>query len=77
MRAAFSRSPLGNDRLRAKQPANVLLIDNKIESAKKLLASGMPPKEVAKNLGVSIPTPCQPQHTLSVLCDPFFETTPS
>ncbi|WP_394348717.1 helix-turn-helix domain-containing protein [Klebsiella quasipneumoniae] len=27
-----------------------------IESAKKLLASGVPPKDVAKNLGVSIPT---------------------
>jgi len=30
--------------------------DSKIESAKKLLASGVPPKDVAKNLGVSIPT---------------------
>ncbi|CAG9175484.1 DNA-invertase hin [Cupriavidus laharis] len=30
--------------------------DSKIESAKKLLASGIPPKDVAKNLGVSIPT---------------------
>ena len=29
---------------------------SKIESAKKLLASGMPPKDVARNLGVSIPT---------------------
>lgn len=29
---------------------------SKIESAKKLLASGIPPKDVAKNLGVSIPT---------------------
>lgn len=29
---------------------------SKIESAKKLLASGIPPKEVAKNLSVSIPT---------------------
>lgn len=28
----------------------------KIESARKLLASGMPPGEVAKNLGVSVPT---------------------
>ena len=27
-----------------------------MESAKKLLASGVPPKDVAKNLGVSIPT---------------------
>jgi DNA invertase Pin-like site-specific DNA recombinase len=30
--------------------------DSKIESAKKLLASGIPPRDVAKNLGVSIPT---------------------
>ena len=29
---------------------------SKIESAKKLLASGVPPKDVAKNLGVSVPT---------------------
>lgn len=31
-------------------------LGRKIESAKKLLASGVPPKDVAKNLGVSIPT---------------------
>ncbi len=29
---------------------------SKIESAKKLLAGGIPPKDMAKNLGVSIPT---------------------
>ncbi len=29
---------------------------SKIESAQKLLESGIPPKEVAQNLGVSIPT---------------------
>ncbi len=29
---------------------------SKIESAKRLWASGTPPKDVAKNLGVSIPT---------------------
>ena len=29
------------------------MTDSKIESAKKLLSSGVPPKEVAKNLGVS------------------------
>ncbi len=29
---------------------------SKIESAKKLLDSGVPPKDVAKNLGVSVPT---------------------
>ena len=32
------------------------MTDSKIASAKKLLASGIPPKDVAKNLGVSIPT---------------------
>jgi DNA invertase Pin-like site-specific DNA recombinase len=32
------------------------MTDSKIESAKKLLASGAPPKDVAKNLGVSVPT---------------------
>lgn len=30
--------------------------ESKLESAKKLLASGIPPKDVAKNLGVSVPT---------------------
>lgn len=29
---------------------------SKIESAKKLLANGVPPRDVAKNLGVSVPT---------------------
>ena len=32
------------------------MTDSKIESAKKLLASGTPPRDVAKNLGVSVPT---------------------
>src|SRR5271157_3026152 len=32
------------------------MTDNKIDSAKKLLASGVPPRDVAKNLGVSVPT---------------------
>lgn len=32
------------------------MTDSKIESAKKLLASGMPPRDVANNLGVSVPT---------------------
>jgi DNA invertase Pin-like site-specific DNA recombinase len=32
------------------------MTDSKIESARKLLASGVPPKDVARNLGVSIPT---------------------
>lgn len=33
-----------------------LMTDSKIESARKLLASGVSPKEVARNLGVSVPT---------------------
>jgi DNA invertase Pin-like site-specific DNA recombinase len=32
------------------------MTDSKIESAKKLLSNGVPPKDVAKNLGVSVPT---------------------
>jgi DNA invertase Pin-like site-specific DNA recombinase len=32
------------------------MTQSKIESAKKLLASGTLPKDVARNLGVSIPT---------------------
>ena len=32
------------------------MTDSRIESAKKLLASGVPPKDVARNLGVSVPT---------------------
>ena len=32
------------------------MTNSKIESARKLLASGMPPRDVAKNLGVSVPT---------------------
>ncbi len=32
------------------------MTDSKIESAKQLLASGVPPKDVAHNLGVSVPT---------------------
>lgn len=33
-----------------------LMTDSKIEAAKKLLTDGVPPKEVAQNLGVSVPT---------------------
>jgi DNA invertase Pin-like site-specific DNA recombinase len=33
-----------------------LMTDSKIESAKRLLASGVPPRDVAGNLGVSVPT---------------------
>ena len=32
------------------------MTESKVQSAKKLLASGIPPREVAKNLGVSVPT---------------------
>ncbi|MDX2243072.1 MAG: recombinase family protein [Leptolyngbyaceae cyanobacterium bins.302] len=32
------------------------MTDSKIESARSLLASGVPPSDVAKNLGVSVPT---------------------
>jgi len=32
------------------------MTDSKIESAKKLLASNMAPRDVAENLGVSVPT---------------------
>ena len=32
------------------------MTDSKVESAKKQLASGVPPKDVAKSLGVSVPT---------------------
>ena len=33
-----------------------LMTDSKMESAKKMLATGVPPRDVAKNLGVSVPT---------------------
>lgn len=32
------------------------MTESKVESAKKLLLNGVPPKDVAKNLGVSVPT---------------------
>ena len=32
------------------------MTDSKIESAKKLLANGIPPRDVAANLGISVPT---------------------
>jgi len=32
------------------------MTDSKVASAKKLLANGVPPKDVAKNLGGSVPT---------------------
>lgn len=33
-----------------------LMTEGKVESARQLLGSGMPPKEVARNLGISVPT---------------------
>ena len=33
-----------------------LMTESKVESARQLLAGGLPPGEVAKNLGVSVPT---------------------
>jgi DNA invertase Pin-like site-specific DNA recombinase len=33
-----------------------LMTESKIKSAKKLLSSGVPPRDVAANLGVSVPT---------------------
>jgi Site-specific recombinases, DNA invertase Pin homologs len=35
------------------------MTSSKIESAKKLLASGIPPRDVAKDLGISVPTLCR------------------
>jgi DNA invertase Pin-like site-specific DNA recombinase len=32
------------------------MTESKVESARQLIASGMPPREVAQNLGVSVPT---------------------
>ena len=32
------------------------MTDSKIESAKKLLSNGVPPRDVAHSLGVSVPT---------------------
>jgi DNA invertase Pin-like site-specific DNA recombinase len=32
------------------------MTDSKIESANKLLANGVPPRDIAKNLGISVPT---------------------
>ena len=55
------------------------MTDSNIESAKKLLASGVPPKDVARTLACRFrrsTTGCQPPRTLSVLYFPFSETTP-
>lgn len=32
------------------------MTESKVEAARQLLANGTPPKDVAKNLGVSVPT---------------------
>lgn len=54
--AAVTRlSPLARQ-LGRKGGRKLKMTPSKIESAKKLRASGVPPKEVAKNLGVSVPT---------------------
>ena len=33
-----------------------LMTDSKVDAAKTLLASGVPPRDIAKNLGISVPT---------------------
>ena len=43
-------------RLGRKGGRKLKMTESKIESANKLLDSGIPPKDVAKNLGVSVPT---------------------
>src|SRR6218665_675282 len=53
--------------------------NSKIESPKKLQVSGVPPKDVAKNLGMSIPTlyrwvPTSPHHSCTLF--PFFFLPP-
>jgi len=48
LKAARQRGRIGGRKRR--------MTDSKIESAKQLLKNGMPPKDVAENLGVSIPT---------------------
>jgi DNA invertase Pin-like site-specific DNA recombinase len=56
------------------------MTDSKIKSAKKLLSSGMPPRDVASTLGVSVPTlyrwipASTAQH--NVRYRPFSEGTP-
>jgi DNA invertase Pin-like site-specific DNA recombinase len=55
------------------------MTDSKVKSAKKLLASGVPPRDVASNLGVSVSTLIGgflPPPTLSVLYCPFSDGTP-
>jgi len=52
-----TRAGLEAARLRGRRGGRKrMMTDSKIESARKMLANGVPPKEVAHNLGVSIPT---------------------
>ncbi len=58
---------------------NPKMTDSRIESAKKLLASGVPPKNVAKNLAcpfLRCTAGRQPLRWLSVRFFPFSESTP-
>jgi DNA invertase Pin-like site-specific DNA recombinase len=48
LEAARKRGRIGGRKL--------LMTPSKVESAKNLLKNGIPPREVAENLGVSIPT---------------------
>src|SRR5258708_4828036 len=55
------------------------MTESKIKSAKELLTNGVPPRDVASNLGcLYLPSidGFRPQHTLSVLKFPFSEGTP-
>ena len=56
------------------------MTDSKIESAKKLLANGVPPKDVARTSVCPFrrcTAGCQPQRTLSVRFFPVSETAPT
>lgn len=56
------------------------MTDSKIKSAKKLLASGVRPRDVAGNLGVSVPTLyrwIQSPLSTNVRYGPFSEGTPT
>ena len=56
------------------------MTESKIKSAKKLLANGVPARDVASNLGASVPNPLpldsRLRPKLSVLCCPFSDGTP-
>ena len=62
------------------------MTDSKIESAGKLLATGVPPRDVARNLGVSVPTlyrripaAAKPYRTIFSVSrsDPFLQEPPT